>query len=80
MLARPLQYRDRRDQVSTYVATSRETKETVMFAIQQNRNTVQRAVCMLLAAFIVSTGLATGAFGMHVAERNATAAVVKHVA
>jgi hypothetical protein len=51
-----------------------------MFAIQQNRNTVQRAVCMLLAAVIVSTGLATGAFGMHVAERNATAAVVKHVA
>ena len=51
-----------------------------MFATTQNRNTVQRAVCMLLAAFIVSTGLATGAFGMHVAERNAVSAVVKHVA
>ena len=51
-----------------------------MFATQPNRNTVQRAVCMLLAAFIVSTGLATGALGMHVAERNAVDAVVKHVA
>lgn len=51
-----------------------------MFATTQNRNTAQRAVCMLLAAFIVSTGLATGALGMHVAERNAVAAVVKHVA
>jgi hypothetical protein len=51
-----------------------------MFATQRNRNTVQRAVCMLLAAFIVSTGLATGALGMHVAQRNAVDAVVKHVA
>lgn len=51
-----------------------------MFAIQQNRNTVQRTVCTLLAALIVSSGLVTGAFGMHVAERNAVAAVVKHVA
>ena len=48
-----------------------------MFAIQQNRNPVQRAVCLTLAGFIVSTGLATGAFGMHVAERNATAAIVE---
>ena len=39
---------------------------------QPNRNTVQRAVCMVLAAFIVSIGLATGALGMHVAERNAS--------
>ena len=47
-----------------------------MFATttQQNRNPVQRAVCMLLAAFIVTVGLATGALGMHVAERNAAAA------
>jgi len=44
-----------------------------MFAIQQNRNPVERAVCMLLAAVIVSVGLATGALGMHVAERNAAA-------
>jgi len=29
---------------------------------------------------VVSVGLATGALGMHVAERNAVAAVVKHVA
>jgi hypothetical protein len=50
-----------------------------MFAIQ-NRNPVQRAVCLLLAGFIVSVGLATGALGMHVAERNAVAAVVQHVA
>jgi hypothetical protein len=51
-----------------------------MFAIQQNRNPVQRAVCLVLAGFIVSIGLATGALGMHVAERNAAAVVVKHVA
>ena len=51
-----------------------------MFATQRNRSTVERTVCTLLAALIVSTGLATGALGMHVAERNATAAVVKHVA
>ena len=48
-----------------------------MFAIQMNRNPVQRTVCMLLAAFIVSTGLATGAFGMHVAEHNAVATFTK---
>jgi hypothetical protein len=51
-----------------------------MFATTQNRSTVQRTVCTLLAALIVSTGLATGALGMHVAERNAVSAVVKHVA
>lgn len=51
-----------------------------MFAIQQNRSLVQRAVCLALAGFIVSMGLATGALGMHVAERNAVAAVAKHVA
>jgi hypothetical protein len=51
-----------------------------MFATQRHRNVVQRAVCMLLAAFIVSTGLATGALGMHVAERNAVSAVAKQVA
>ena len=51
-----------------------------MFAIQQNRNAFQRTVCLVLAGVIVSIGLATGAFGMHVAERNAVAAVVKHVA
>lgn len=45
-----------------------------MFAVQQNRNPVQRTVCMLLAAFIVSTGLATGALGLHIVERNAAAA------
>ena len=52
-----------------------------MFANQQNRNPVERAVCTVLAALIVSVGLATGALGMHVAEQNAAAAaVVKHVA
>jgi hypothetical protein len=45
-----------------------------MFANQVNRSPVQRAVCTVLAAFIVSVGLATGALGMHVAERNAVAA------
>jgi hypothetical protein len=49
-----------------------------MSAIQMNRNPVQRTVCMLLAAFIVSTGLATGALGMHIVERDAAAALVKH--
>lgn len=48
-----------------------------MFAIQQNRSPVQRAVCLTLAGFIVSIGLATGALGMHVAERNAVATWVK---
>jgi hypothetical protein len=51
-----------------------------MFTTTQNPNTVQRTVCTLLAALIVSVGLATGALGMHVAERNAVSAVVKHVA
>ena len=51
-----------------------------MFVNQQNRNPVQRAVCLLLAGFIVSIGLATGALGMHVAERNAVAAVAERVA
>ena len=46
-----------------------------MFANETNRNPVERAVCMVLAAFIVSVGLATGALGMHVAERNAVAYV-----
>lgn len=42
-----------------------------------NRTPAQRVVCMTLAAFIVTLGLATGAFGMHVAERNAVATWVK---
>jgi hypothetical protein len=42
-----------------------------------NRTPVERAVCLVLAAFIVSVGLATGALGMHVAEHNAVAALVK---
>ena len=49
-----------------------------MFAAKMNRTPVQRTVCMLLAALIVSTGLATGAFGLHVVERDAAAALVKH--
>lgn len=39
-----------------------------------NRKPVERAVCMVLAAVIVTVGLATGAFGMHLAERNAVSA------
>ncbi|HEY7638363.1 MAG TPA: hypothetical protein VH814_01465 [Steroidobacteraceae bacterium] len=42
-----------------------------------NRSPVERAVCMTLAALIVSLGLATGALGMHVAQNNAVAASVK---
>lgn len=50
-----------------------------MFATQKNRTPVQRTVCTLLAALIVTTGLATGAFGVHVVERDAAAAaLVKH--
>jgi hypothetical protein len=49
-----------------------------MFATtQQKTTTVQRSVCMLLAALIVTTGLATGAFGIHMVERDAAAALVK---
>jgi hypothetical protein len=55
-------------------------EEIAMFAIQQNRNPVQRAVCLTLAGFIVSIGLATGALGMHVAERNASAVIVEQIA
>jgi hypothetical protein len=51
-----------------------------MFVNQQNRNPVQRAVCLVLAGFIVSVGLATGAFGMHLAERNASAVIVEQIA
>ena len=51
-----------------------------MFATTQNRSLVQRAVCLTLAAFIVTTGLVTGAFGMHVAERNASAVIVEQIA
>lgn len=47
-----------------------------MTAINENRSPVQRTVCMLLAAIIVTTGLATGAFGLHVVERDAAAAVM----
>ncbi len=46
-------------------------------ATKLNHSPVQRAVCSVLAAVIVSIGLATGALGMHVAERNAIAAWVK---
>jgi hypothetical protein len=42
-----------------------------------DRSPAERAVCMVLAAFIVTVGLATGALGMHVAERNAVATWVK---
>jgi hypothetical protein len=62
------------------VATPAETKETAMFVNQQNRNPVQRAVCLVLAGFIVSVGLATGALGMHLAERNASAVIVEQIA
>jgi hypothetical protein len=55
-------------------------EEIAMFAIQQNRNPVQRAVCLVLAGFIVSIGLATGAFGIHVAERNAAVVIVEQIA
>jgi hypothetical protein len=50
-----------------------------MFANEVNRNPVQRAVCMVLAACIVSVGLATGALGMYVAERTAVATWIKQV-
>lgn len=49
-----------------------------MFAI--HRNPIQRAVCLTLAGFIVSIGLAAGALGVHVAERNASAVIVEQIA
>lgn len=52
-----------------------------MFATptQMKQSPVQRTVCTLLAALIVTIGLATGALGMHVAERDAAAVVLaKH--
>ena len=42
-----------------------------------DRTPAERAVCMALAAFIVTVGLATGALGMHVAQQNAVATLVK---
>lgn len=42
-----------------------------MFAIQMYRNTAQRAVCMFLAACIVSCALAAGAIGAQAIERDA---------
>jgi hypothetical protein len=60
------------------VATTQ--KEEIAMSATTHSNPVQRAVCMLLAAFIVSTGLATGALGMQLAERNASAVVVTQIA
>jgi len=65
---------------NTLIESPHTAKETAMFTTTQNRTAAERTVCTLLAALIVSVGLATGALGMHVAERNAVAAVVKHVA
>ena len=44
-----------------------------MTTIQMFPNAVQRAVCLFLAAVIVSCGLAAGAFGAQLVERNAAA-------
>jgi hypothetical protein len=49
-----------------------------MFAIQMYRNPVQRAVCLLLAAFIVTSTLATSAIGLQAWERNAVAEFAKN--
>jgi hypothetical protein len=49
-----------------------------MFAIQMYRDPVQRAVCLFLAACIVTSTLASGAIGVLAAERNAAAAFVKN--
>ena len=48
-----------------------------MFAVQMYRDPIQRAVCLLLAAFIVSSSLASGAIGLQALERSTAAAVVK---
>jgi hypothetical protein len=44
-----------------------------MFAIQMNQNPVQRAVCLFLAACIVSSTLAAGALTLQSAEDRAVA-------
>jgi hypothetical protein len=46
-----------------------------MFAIQTSHK-FQSAVCMFLAAVIVSSSLAIGAFGIYSLEQRATASVV----
>jgi hypothetical protein len=48
-----------------------------MFAIQLYRDSFQSAVCMFLAAVIVSSSLAVGALGVHVAEQDAIAAMAR---
>ena len=45
-----------------------------MFAIQMHRNPLQRAVCLFLAACIVSSTLAAGAATFQSAEDRAVAA------
>lgn len=49
-----------------------------MFTAQIDFQTVQRAVCMFLAACIVSAGLTVGAIGAQSLERQAIAASVGH--
>ena len=49
-----------------------------MFAIQLQRNPVQRVVCMLLAACIVTSMLTTGAVFLQALERSAAAEFTQH--
>jgi hypothetical protein len=50
-----------------------------MFAVTEFSRNTQRAVCMLLAAVIVSAGLSLGAFGAQYALNDAQARVAAGV-
>lgn len=49
-----------------------------MFTAQIDFHTIQRAVCMFLAACIVSAGLTVGAIGAQSLERQAIVAAASH--
>jgi len=48
-----------------------------MFAVTEFSRNAQRAICMLMAAVIVSAGLALGAFGAQYALTDAQNSVVR---
>lgn len=47
-----------------------------MFTVANRHHAVQRAICLFLAAFVVSSCLTLGAVGADVVARQAQAAVV----
>jgi hypothetical protein len=69
-LARPLQYQDRVS--TTWVPPS---KEIAMFT-KIHSEVLKNAVCMLLAAVIVSSSLTIGALGIQSIEQSASEVLV----